>query len=354
MDLATAKTQFLAFSKSFTCEKDRVAFLDWLGKEVVVPHLEGSSLLSSIPESGPGSQTFSRTQAGEMLEKIAASLRPQLPVEAVLPSETIRHPTSGEDAGLSPQNCVHVDSFLYDEKLEEELVQEGKLDRSYCLDCNSRRIEDLTYITHSCSKERLEFIFGELLPSLQGKKVLDIGSRLGAVLYGAYYYSQAEKIVGVEINKDFCKLQEETISTFGLSDRVSVVLGNMCAQGQLLAEADVVILNNVFSWFMPEKLQVKMWQCLQASVSPGALLVTIPSLEASLGELQTGIQLSDWVREQEGCFIPVGQGDSQVSHGVLAVIIWCNFRWKYRRSNYTKSCLGARTGIFADYIIYLA
>jgi len=140
-------------------------------------------------------------------------------------------------------------------------------------------------------------------------------------MYGAYYYSQAEKIVGVEINADFCKLQEEMISSFGLSDRVSVVLGNMCAQGQLLAEADVVILNNVFSWFMPEKLQVKMWQRLQASVSPGALLVTIPSLEASLGELQTGIQLSDWVREQEGCFIPVGQGDSQVSHGVLAVII---------------------------------
>ena len=160
---------------------------------------------------------------------------------------------------MSAENCVHVDSFLYDEDDEEQLVKEGLLARSYCLDCGSRKIEDLTYITHSCSKERLQFIFGDLLPSLAGKTVVDVGSRLGAVLYGAYYYSEASKIVGIEINKDFCKLQEETVAEFGLGSRVKIVLGNMCAQTELLASADVIVLNNVFSWFMPEQLQVKMF-----------------------------------------------------------------------------------------------
>ena len=168
----------------------------------------------------------------------------------------------GDDAGLSSENCVHVDSFLYDEDDEEQLVKEGLLARSYCLDCGSRKIEDLTYITHSCSKERLQFIFGDLLPSLEGKTVVDVGSRLGAVLYGAYYYSDASKIVGIEINKDFCKLQEDAVAKFGLGSRVKIVLGNMCAQTALLASADVVVLNNVFSWFMPEQLQVMMRHCL--------------------------------------------------------------------------------------------
>ena len=129
--------------------------------------------------------------------------------------------------------------------------------RAYCLDCGSRNTKDLTYITHSCSKERLQYIFEELLPDLKGKTVVDVGSRLGAVLYGAYYFSEASKIVGIEINKDFCKLQEDTVAKFKLKDRVKIVLGNMCAQTELLKSADVIVLNNVFSWFMPEQLQVR-------------------------------------------------------------------------------------------------
>ena len=77
------------------------------------------------------------------------------------------------------------------------------------------------------------------------------------MLYGAYYFSEASKIVGIEINKDFCKLQEDTVVKFKLKDRVKIVLGNMCAQTELLKSADVIVLNNVFSWFMPEQLQVR-------------------------------------------------------------------------------------------------
>ena len=39
------------------------------------------------------------------------------------------------------------------------------------------------FISHSMSREQLKFIFCDLLPDLSGKTVLDIGSRLGPVLY---------------------------------------------------------------------------------------------------------------------------------------------------------------------------
>jgi hypothetical protein len=40
------------------------------------------------------------------------------------------------------------------------------------------------FISHSLSREKLSFVFKSVLPPLRNKTVLDIGSRLGAVLYG--------------------------------------------------------------------------------------------------------------------------------------------------------------------------
>merc|ERR1712107_310584 len=146
--------------------------------------------------------------------------------------------------------------------------------------------------------------------------------RLGAVLYGAYYFSEASKIVGIEINKDFCKLQEDTLAKFKLKDRVKIVLGNMCAQTELLKSADVIVLNNVFSWFMPEQLQAKMWQCLHRVIRPGCLLVTIPALEDSLTPLKTGIKIESWVKQMDG-YEPTARMMS---------------RWNSQRSSSTKFC----------------
>jgi len=67
------------------------------------------------------------------------------------------------------------------------------------------------YVTHSCSRMSLEYIFTYLLPPLDGKRVLDVGSRFGAVLFGAHLLSDAKEILGVEMNGDLCKLAEEVI-----------------------------------------------------------------------------------------------------------------------------------------------
>ena len=41
------------------------------------------------------------------------------------------------------------------------------------------------FITHSASVPQLKYIFQYLLPDLRGKTIIDVGSRTGAVLYGA-------------------------------------------------------------------------------------------------------------------------------------------------------------------------
>ena len=64
--------------------------------------------------------------------------------------------------------------------------------------CLSIRLDQL-HMTSSIfgGRDDLEFIFDALLPELSGGKVLlDIGSRIGAVLFGAYIYSNASAIIG--------------------------------------------------------------------------------------------------------------------------------------------------------------
>ena len=299
MDFEASKSMFMDFTHSISSDLDRYKFFQWL-KEEVLPEVDKSCAVAVSANGDQG--RVRRNSEGVlpgtvMIDKIAGDIRSQIPLEAVLQSENIIYPSIGEDSNLTATNTVHVDAFLYDETAEEALVQEGLLARSYCQDCGSRKIEDLTFITHSCSKERLEFMFTNLLPPLAGKTLIDIGSRIGAVLYGAYYYSGASKIIGIEINSDLCRLQRAVMEKYQLGDRMSVVEADMCSMETLIKTGDVVVLNNVFDWFMSPELQVTMWRFLRSALTPGSLLVTIPSLQSSLQHLNTGIDISTWVTQ---------------------------------------------------------
>nr|CAD7442103.1 unnamed protein product [Timema bartmani] len=300
-----------------------------------------------IDLSSPESST---QNADIILESIAIELRSMVPLEAILPSEHIREPF--EDSSYDMQHCIHVDSFLYDDDDFDDMCSDGKVPRFFCKDCDSRNTEPLEVISHSLSRTRLKYIFQAMLPPLEHLTLLDVGSRLGAVLYGAFLYTNAAKIIGVEINSDFCKLQTETIrkhsmqqtvellptalpvdivtakvwctatdnvivgttvvprwSQSGASvtlhslrvlcgqDRVQVVNTDIVCQPELVSSADVVVLNNVFQFFLELDKQADMWRFLRSSVKPGTILVTIPALHQVLVLDQAGIDLSQWVEE---------------------------------------------------------
>ncbi|XP_022708665.1 uncharacterized protein LOC111271892 isoform X2 [Varroa jacobsoni] len=194
--------------------------------------------LESCGEERP--DTAVNQKVASQLDIIADFIRKKLPLEAILPSERIVAPTSGENADCNPRTTMHVDAFLYPDEEINKLCEDGILSMSYCSDCGSRNIRPLTIISHSASKSRTQFIF--------------------------------QKIV----NADIVSLPD------------------------VLAGANAVFINNSFEFFSDHSKQREIWAFIARSCKPGCILVTVPSLEDAFKSLQispTLVDLTKWVRK---------------------------------------------------------
>ncbi|KAK8738742.1 hypothetical protein OTU49_003653, partial [Cherax quadricarinatus] len=300
MDLKGAQEAFLAVLQQIPQPETRKAFLAWVDDtwiRGVPPTLMVCPPPCPPPPLAPAC-TSDYSSGDTKLRKIADDLREIMPLNAILPTEQITFPSVGENADCDPTHTLHVDAFLYDEDMVDELCDTGELARNYCVDCSSHNTQPITYISHSASRERLAYIFRALLPPIPEDTILlDIGSRLGAVLYGAYIYTKCRRIVGVEINQDLCQVQQTIINKYQFQDRVQVIPGDIQEQGEVVRAADIICLNNVFEFFMPAGVQARIWAFLRSNVKKGALLVTIPSLEDSLQYIDCGFRHQEWARE---------------------------------------------------------
>ncbi|KAK4297664.1 hypothetical protein Pmani_029935 [Petrolisthes manimaculis] len=307
MDLKGAQEAFLAVLQQIPQPETRKAFLTWIDEtwiRAVTP-----TLMVCPPPCPPPPTTITTptttnictsdySSGDTKLRKIADDLREIMPLNAILPTEQITFPSVGENADCDPSHTLHVDAFLYDEDMVDELCDTGELARNYCVDCSSHNTQPITYISHSASRERLAYVFRALLPPIPEDTILlDIGSRLGAVLYGAYIYSKCRRIVGVELNPDLCQVQQTIINKYQFQDRIQVLNGDIQDQGEVVRAADIICLNNVFEFFIPAAVQARIWCFLRSNTKKGALLVTIPSLEDSLQYIDCGFQYHEWARE---------------------------------------------------------
>ncbi|KAK7504953.1 hypothetical protein BaRGS_00003981 [Batillaria attramentaria] len=234
------------------------------------------------------------TNNDAILENIRDDIRQTLPVSALSDTEKIQHPTNGI---MQPETTIHVDAFLYDDDYFDSLCEEGKLSRNYCAKCGSHDTRPLTVITHSSSVPQLKFIFQHVLPSLHNKTLLDVGSRTGAVLYGAYLFSDCRRIIGVEMDPSFCELQRQIVSRYCFEDRVQIIQDDILNQLEGVRNCDVIILNNVFEYFLSKEDQQRTWKQLYLALKgkSGTVLVTVPSVEESIESLETGIDVGTWL-----------------------------------------------------------
>lgn len=103
----------------------------------------------------------------------------------------------------------------------DELCDEGKLSRNYCLDCQSTNTKPLSkaaelcmnfhrlscavdFISHSASVLQLQFLYQVVLADkVKDKVIVDVGSRLGAVLYTV---SKTRPIRIVRCDSCMCRL----------------------------------------------------------------------------------------------------------------------------------------------------
>ncbi|KAI9314435.1 hypothetical protein BX666DRAFT_1966548 [Dichotomocladium elegans] len=239
----------------------------------------------------------------QRLGRMIKDLRKRVPLSAEAPNEKITIPDSNEYADYDGKNTVHVDGFLFAEDDVDELCDQGKLTRNYCVDCNSRNTKPLNFISHSASVLQLQFLYQVVLADKSKDKVIvDIGSRLGAVLYTGHLFTRARKLIGVELNEWFCKLQEDMVSKYKMNDRVEIICKDIQQAPELLnKEADIIVMNNVFQFFNELPVQQKIWRFIQAETKkkPGLLIVTLPSLQDQLREanLPVNKMMKGWVKE---------------------------------------------------------
>ena len=127
---------------------------------------------------------------------------------------------------------------------------------------------------------------------------MDVGSRIGAVLFGSFIHSKAQNIIGIEMNTELCNTAMQTCLKFNMNSRIQVINAELSTKTEILRQTDVVILNNVFDWFAPINIQVQLWQLIRQNVKPGSLIVTIPSLQEALRILpnHANIDLGSWVQ----------------------------------------------------------
>ncbi|XP_063529070.1 uncharacterized protein LOC134740499 [Cydia strobilella] len=235
-------------------------------------------------------------QSDEVLYKIADVIKGMVPFEAEMASEKIEFPVEGDAADCNRANTRHVDEFLYDEEQVQELVKEGKLSRHYCLDCNSQNIKELTYISHSKSRVQLQYIFKVLLPKdLECKQILDVGSRFGGVLYGAYYYTNASKIIGIELNKECCEIQEKVIAQYKMDkNRIQVINSDVLNKGDIVKKSDVCIIN-CLDFFVSTEEHKRLWYFFKEHLTKGSYVVLDRSVADTLQPLDMFDEFADWL-----------------------------------------------------------
>ncbi|XP_013379067.1 uncharacterized protein LOC106150679 [Lingula anatina] len=281
MDFPTAQDEF----KDLLSRTDPLVlpkFIEWVANVYCQTQVESMDRLS---------------EADVFLNSICDDLREEVPLMGLAPKENIVFPTDNKRTECNPETTVSVDAFLYTDDIIDQLCEEGSMSRNYCKKCLSHDTAPLTFVSHSMSKTQVKFVFQYALPDLAEKMVLDVGSRLGAVLYGAYYFSSAKVIKGVEINDYFCELSGKILSKYSLTDRVKIECSDILQQSHLLQQADVVVLNNVFEFFTSPDVETKFWLLLRENVrKQGVILVTVPSLEESFESLKVNIELSSWLR----------------------------------------------------------
>ena len=68
-------------------------------------------------------------------------------------------------------------------------------------------------------------------------------------------------------------------------DRINVIHGDIQDQADLLRKADVIVLNNVFEFFVDSDLQVKIWHLLKLMLKKGCQIVSLPPLNQALANI---------------------------------------------------------------------
>lgn len=107
------------------------------------------------------------------------------------------------------------------------------------------------------------------------------------------------KIIGVEMNKELCDLQQDIVFQCKMQDRIEILHKRIEEAAEVIKLADVIILNNPFEFYLTETEQINIWQFLKVNIKKGTTIVTYPQIETIFENLNTGIQINEWLKRLE-------------------------------------------------------
>jgi predicted RNA methylase len=243
-------------------------------------------------------------------------LRTQVPLDGTAPDDVTRDIQFGHEEkswfeGSNNVNTFTLDSFLYPPEEKKLLIDKGTLLPYYCPDCRRPRLKlrcktctnrsviERTHISSSLSHRQSRDIFTLLKTGgyhLQGKVVLDVGSRLGSNLFTGALFSEAKLVVGVEMEAFFAELSARTACFAGLGHRIQVICADIRSQAQRLHEADCVVFFNPFELHWDRIQHRGLLDFMRATVTkPGTRLVTVPSCEEIFQRADSTVDVAAWL-----------------------------------------------------------
>uniref|UniRef100_A0A0K0CUA1 Class I SAM-dependent methyltransferase n=1 Tax=Angiostrongylus cantonensis TaxID=6313 RepID=A0A0K0CUA1_ANGCA len=183
---------------------------------------------------------------------------------------------------------IQVDCFLYDDYALHEMMKSGKFGRYHY----SIPFVELREFSHwNCKLQKLKILYGNLVPLKSQRddfRVLDIGSRLGAVIYAACIYGYGAVT--------HLSLMSSAISVFRLSN-IEVVCADVRSRYDVVSQADLIVMNNVFSFFWDTEQQADCFEFIHKHAKKGCFIIHNPDIETASAHLKLPFTINEWIEK---------------------------------------------------------
>lgn len=80
-----------------------------------------------------------------------------------------------------------------------------------------------------------------------------------------------------------------------MDDRISILHKKIEEVPEIIKQSDVIVINNSFEFYLSRDVQIDIWTFLKATIKPGTLLITRPSIEATFKTLSIG-SIEKWLK----------------------------------------------------------
>ena len=98
------------------------------------------------------------------------------------------------------------------------------------------------------------------------------------------------------MSKELCNIQNDIVKKYKMSDRIKVINEKIEDCPDIVKSANIIILNNVFEFYLPIEKQVEIWKFLKSNIQSDCILITRPHLNKALSKINVDINFDEWVK----------------------------------------------------------